>query len=555
MISQTTPARIDSNLRRLLLPSTVAAIALVAKLWLTSFIRAIPLYSPHDETNFLDHASSILAASWFGPYSAFTLIKGPTFPIYIATLNELGLNLNTGHQLSYLVACVVACVAIKPIVRSRAMIFVFGILLYFSPLTFDWTAWFVNRSQIIGSLSLLTVACATGLYVRRSETVRKRIGWSFGLGFSLAAFWLTREEGVWILPCLVGIGGVSVVAAWRGPRQRSQYALLLIPCVIWAGTILLVEAINFYSYGWGVTSEIQSKEFISAYSSLERINHQPVDPTVPVPREAREQAYRVSGLARQMGNYLDGAKSKYVAMCPRTGCSEIPGGQFLWWFRTAVSDAGYYDSGKHARAFYLAMADEIDSSCDRGELACGPKRTTIAPRTAGHASRIVTHLLGGLAVFSGLKGTTIAHPTFPEPPPEIVKEYEQVLRDVVPIGANMNTYDQGLKIGVLSAIVNVYQILFAPALIFLALAFLVSIARSISLRKKLSDSMVIVGSVFASGAFLISLLAVIDALSFPAFENEYLCSLYSISLFALFLTVAQALSYAITRFKPNAKRL
>lgn len=545
-------AAIGAPFRHMLLAFTVAALALVTKLWLTSFIRVIPLYSPHDETNFLDHAGTILAGSWFGPYNSFTLIKGPGFPIYLASLSEFGLNLNTGHQLSYLLACTVACLAIKPIVRSGPLIYVAGVLLYFSPLTFDSTAWLANRSQIIGSLTLLTVACAAGLFLRRFDSVRHRIGWSIGLGCSLAAFWLTREDGIWIVPCLIGIGTASIASAWRRPPQRAQWALLLLPCTIWAGSILLVEAANFSSYGWAIVTETQSDEFIAAYASLERIVHAHVDPTIPIPREAREAAYRASRVARLIEPYLDGPKSRHASACSNAGCPEIQGGQFLWSLRMAVEDAGFSDSGAHARAFYRALAHDVDAACDRGDLHCTIKPRTLAPQIAPNSARIMKSLVAGLAVFFGLQDTRLARPAFPAPPTGIAERYADILRDVAPVDTPLHAYDEGLKFGLLSTILTTYRFVFPPALALLALGFVVALARSIATKTALPDAMVVAGSVLASGAFLLSLLAIIDALSFPAFVNEYLDSLYAITFFAIFMAATQTVSRIIDRFGPVA---
>lgn len=145
----------------------VVVAIIIFKLWLTSYIRTVPLYAPHDALNFVAHAHAILAGAWFGHYGSLTLIKGPVFPLYLAAISELGVSVNLAHQLTYLFACGIACIAIAPLLRNDKALVVIGLVLAFNPMTYDSVAWVTYRSHISGSLSLLTVACLIALYVRQ----------------------------------------------------------------------------------------------------------------------------------------------------------------------------------------------------------------------------------------------------------------------------------------------------------------------------------------------------------------------------------------------------
>jgi len=515
----------------------VVVAIVIFKLWLTSYIRTVPLYAPHDALNFVAHAHAILAGAWFGHYGSLTLIKGPVFPLYLAAISELGVSVNLAHQLTYLFACGIACIAIAPLLRNDKALVVIGLVLAFNPMTYDSVAWVTYRSHISGSLSLLTVACLIALYVRRTRSTRARLRWSIGLGFSLAALWLTREEGVWIVPSLGIIGGAAVLYSWRNPQSESHAPIVIIPCAIWALSIATIQTINGAVYGWPVSTEFQSEEFLSAYSSLERISHPTGDRTVPVPKFSREAAYRVSPLARQLEPFIDGAQAErgwFIAGCQAGyGCTDIAGGWFEWAFRGAVDLAGYYTTGPNARAYYVGLAGEIDRACDRGEIACDPKRNSYVPRLSGQGALIGQHAFLGIRRFAQFSGFGIETWGILASPPYVVREYAFVTHDVNPIGDAYANYDEPLKRGILQAVEHGYAAILPIALVMTLLLVTFRLVLFAMRRSRLDDAVVLALGVLASGAALLSILAIIDTLSFPGFTDEYFTALYSVVFYAV----------------------
>ena len=527
-------ARAASRSKRIV--GLVAAIVGL-KLWLTSFIRTVPLNGPHDSLNFVTHAHAVMAGTWFGHYGPLTLIKGPAFPLYLAAFSELGVSVNLAHQMTYLLACGIACIAVVPLVRNEKALLIIGLVLAFNPMTYDTVSWVTYRSHLSGTLSLLAVACLFALYIRRAQPPRTRLRWSIGLGCSLAAFWLTREESVWIVPCLAIIGGAAVFSAWRNARLESHAAIVIIPCAIWALSIATIQAINGAVYGWPITTEFQSDEFLSAYSSLQRISHPDTNPTVPVPSYSRKAAYRVSPHARELAAFIDGpeaARGWFALGCQAGyGCADIAGGWFVWAFRDAVNRAGHYTSGANARVFYVALARDIDRACDRGAIDCGPKRMSYLPRLTGQAALIGRHALLGIRRFAELAGFSIDAWMILESPPEVIAEYAFVTRDVNPIGQTILRGDDPLKRGILQFIEHGYAAVLPSALVASLLLVAFRLVIFAMRRTKLDEAVVLLAGVLASGVALMIILAIIDALSFSGFNDEYFGPLYSIVFYAL----------------------
>lgn len=395
-----------------------AIVTLGIKLWLTSDIRIVPAWLPHDSENYVGHARSILTGHWFGPYSDLTLIKEPFFPIYLAFVHEIGLTVPPANELLYACACLLACVAIRPLVRNGFVLTGIFAFLLFQPMTYTELAWMATRSQINDSLALAAIACATAILVRRHRPLRTVLWWWFGLSVAFAAFWLTREEAIWLVPSLLVIAAVYAIAVRRNVDARGKLAVLLVPVAVCAGAQALIGEVNQQLYGWNTVVETKAPEFVSAYNSFVRIIPDREEPLVTVTRSAREMAYRVSPAARQLQPSLDGPVTNgWIAMVckyPIHICNDFAGSFFMWAFRDAVAAAGHYTSGAEARRFYLQLASEIDHACDVGQLRCRRKGSTIFPDpTIGQIPAILSYVREGVAIVTSFSQFTINHPVVP----------------------------------------------------------------------------------------------------------------------------------------------
>ena len=392
--------------------------ALAAKLWLTSEIRIVPAYLPHDAENYVSHARSILSGLWFGTYSDMTLIKDPFYPIYLALVHETGLTVPVANTLLYAVACLLACVAVRPLVRNGAVLAGIFAVLLFNPMTYSELAWMATRSEVNDSLVLATIACALAILVRRRRTLRGLIGWWLGLSLSLAAFWITREESVWLVPAVVVILGVYVYAIRKDAALPAKVAALVLPLVFCYAVQAGIGRINQHVYGWNVTVETKAPEFVSAYNSFARIVPVKEEDRITVPRSSREMAYRVSPAARELEPWLEGPVGKgwtaMVCSYPVHICNDIAGSFFIWAFRDSVAAAGHYTSGRDARLFYLQLASEIDRACDAGQIRCRPKAATIFPNpTLAQVPAILANVRHGVRILTGFTQFAPYHPVVP----------------------------------------------------------------------------------------------------------------------------------------------
>jgi len=364
---------------------------------------------PHDDLLFLRLAESISRGDWLGGYDQLTLAKGPFLSIFVAATAPLGVPFLLTQELLYQLSAAIVILAVAPVLRSRVLRLLVFALLLFNPATLSSDSTLVGvstavltREPIYTSLSLLVIAGLIGLWTYRERHLLVRIAWSLCLGCSLGPFWLTREEGVWIVPSLVL--GLTATAwhAWRSECQAPRWRTLMPlapPFVLWAAAVGVVDGLNWKYYGVFTSTELHSPSFTAAYGALTRVKHPHWVPNLPVPSDVRAQLYQVSPAARELQRWLEDRGSGWFAYgCPfyPHTCGDLTGGWFIWALRDAVTAAGYHHTGAAAAAFYFRLAQEINDACDRGELDCDPRRDSlldpirryhieVLPGTVGHA--------------------------------------------------------------------------------------------------------------------------------------------------------------------------
>ncbi len=385
------------------------------KLWLVNSQRLTALGGAvYDDRLFINIAKELLRGNWLGPYNNTVLAKGPFYPIWIAMVSASGIPLLLAQHILYAAACALFVIAVKPLLPDNwKMVFVFLVLL-FNPMSYaSGVMTQVIREGIYPALTIIVFACAAGLLVRIKGPFTTAAIWATGLGFSLSFLWLTREEGLWIVPGIVFIAGAAVISVAKAtPRDWKRISLLFVPLLIMLLVVGSVAILNSIRYGVTAVTEMKSPEFLAAYGALLRVKHKDWKPTVPVPEDVRERLYEVSPAFAELKPYLAGEPGKIWSNMlreTREACKRDPAmarkfdmylnmdasgiwkkvfyddigdihaDLFVWAFREAVASAGHYTSGKTSLEYYSRLAAEVNTACAEGRLACGPERASLMP--------------------------------------------------------------------------------------------------------------------------------------------------------------------------------
>jgi hypothetical protein len=362
----------------------IAALVIV-KLWLTAAQSVYAVASAgHDDALFVGLARNLIEGQWLGRFNNLTLAKGVFYPLFLAGNFFLGLPLLATQHLVYLAGCAALVALLRRLGARVVLLLPLFALLAFNPSTYYITALRVIRDYLYGAETLIVAVAMLGL-LRACEQRRGEFFWALLLGLAMVPFWLTREEGIWILPAY-GVMTLAclVLAGARSPRAvallRASVAIALPFAVLAAGTGM-VKWKNHQVYGVAVTTEFQADYFRAAWGALTRVEHAQWRRYVQVPREVREQVYAVSPAFAELQPHLEGP---LMHQWVRPNCGYINpcndhSSHFMWALRDAVAMAGHYRSATEARDYYRRLAGEVNRACDDGRLRCGAERRTMAP--------------------------------------------------------------------------------------------------------------------------------------------------------------------------------
>ena len=157
----------------------------------------------HDDRLFIEHSRSIYNGEWLGPFTQTTLAKGPFYPFFIASLRFLGVPLLLGQNILYVLAVSAICWSLHPILKKRWLTFLLFVILMFQPAGFesDVTAR-VIRAGVSVSLTLLILAGLIRAFVSPLRPLNSIVLGS-ATGLFIAAFWMNREDNIWLIPAVI----------------------------------------------------------------------------------------------------------------------------------------------------------------------------------------------------------------------------------------------------------------------------------------------------------------------------------------------------------------
>jgi hypothetical protein len=359
-------------------PAFRSALVLLAlfKLLLVSKHDIVAFERPHD-----DFWQILASGNWYwgAPYSEWTLIQLPVYPLFAALVRLTGLPLRLAIEFVYLGGAAALAVALGRLAVPRWLQTLVFALIAFHPDTFALFD-LAFAETLYACLMLYFVALFIRLVIPRSP--REQM-WSAALfAVVTALMWHCRKESVLLAGLLVLIAVAIVVGVVLGRLDRKRavrFAGLLVvaPWVTAVVLGVLISGANGLRYGLWQTNQMFAPNYVRAYASLQAIRPDLPIRFVPVTRETRKKAYAVSPSFRELAPFIDGEGENWGAYESRTSMGiqgEIGAGWFYWVLIGAAAKAGHFRSAPEAEDFFGHVADEVTAALDDGRL---PRRRVL----------------------------------------------------------------------------------------------------------------------------------------------------------------------------------
>ena len=387
--------------RSFFVPAILASCLLYLIVYVHRPLFLLP-YAGYDDGLFINIGRSLAEGRWLGPYSQFTLMKGPGYPLFLAIGSWLGLSVSVMQALFHCAAVVLFSLMVEKISRSRLLaIAVFSVTLW-HPAVFAMNR--AIRDVIYPGQVLLILACFSySLFV--ADQWGKRFLWGAMAGIILGWFWLTREEGVWILPGLGFLFLFAVVGTWHArPTLKKNLVSAAALLIVFAFTQFTFQVVNWMVYEDFVGVDIKEKNFKAAIAALQSVRVGEPVPYLPVSNVMRESIYSVSPAFYSLKDYFDPpGGSPWQTGCaiyPWT-CGDIAGGWFMWALRDAAASRGHYQSPAQASAFYGTLTSEVMAACEDGRLECNEGLISYMPQlTRKQFEKIPGKILDAISLLS-----------------------------------------------------------------------------------------------------------------------------------------------------------
>ena len=356
----------------------LAAVAVKLILCSQQLFEAVPLASTIDDGLMMRLATSIREGNWLGEYDYLTLGKHSFFALWLAFLNVLHVNFLVGGQLLYAAACLVLLTAVKPLFCTNAARGLVFLAVLWLPASWAQFTLRVYRDNIYPALVLLALGGLVGAFCRFAQPAKKAVPYYVVAGAALAAAWLCHEDNALLLPfvgCAAAVYLVFLFTSKTAGQKRAKLALLLLPLALWAGGITAWKAMNYRYYGRFIVSDFSQGEFADAMGALTRVAPDAQQRYIPIPYQTRQMLYEISPTFALLQPYIETTHNyERYGLAHR---SEFMANGIHWMLREAAANAGVYATPETARAFWQAVADEVNAACDAGEVPAGRKHSGV----------------------------------------------------------------------------------------------------------------------------------------------------------------------------------
>ena len=339
--------------------------------------------APLDDELMFGAAQSITAGQWLGAYNWLTLSKHMFFAVWLAACNLLHLPYLAAGQLLTCGAALACAFAFAPVLRRWKSRFAVFVLLAFSPAATASFTLRVYRDNIFPGLCMLFFAGLCGYALRCRKPVKQGIGWLVLSGVGLGLAWLTREDGIWLLPFAAAGTLILILTALRDKgilvKKLGRCALLAVPYGLLAAAILIYSAVNYAYYGLFAVSDFSSGSFAAAVGAMSRVKAEEWKPLCSVPTDVRMKLYEAVPQLQPLEYWLEEDEDLQNSF-RNPELDDYQSGSFYWALRKAAWNEGVYDSPQKAEEYWQQVADAINALCDSGQLeANGPERSSTTP--------------------------------------------------------------------------------------------------------------------------------------------------------------------------------
>ena len=494
----------------------------------------IYMQAGYDDALSINQALTILDGKWLGDYGTGTLTKGLSFTFFLLVNHFSHLSYPLFLCLVNIGAAFAMIKALAPLIKNKYLSGLGFLFLIYSPatLTSDFSLR-VYRNSLVFAAVLAVLAGILGLYLRRKETIKKRIPWSILLMLAFPFFWYLREDSIWLLPLYI----VATICTFFGMIVQNQplgtsmkeglhtfwhllrktnkqklvgnLLLLIAPIFLTLGESLVISKMNQNYYGIFTTNDRTKTSFAKLTENLIQIDNSKYDSKetaensgIWVSKKTFAEAQKVSPTFAKYRKGIDWMLNESIwpdSWPVKNG--ELPGDMFVWGLREMFQHEGLYKNGRENEKVFKKINQELSEGFKSGALK-KKKMFFVSKQSNGKKpedmGKVFAYMRSGILETTLYKSyqTSYGGSIFmPDQPAQVVLDLLNV-RSVSTVKKGMKADEKRTKpvVIIINGIIWLYRII-APVLLLVSLAagviFAAGFFKRQKTRKVLADYLII----------------------------------------------------------------
>lgn len=310
----------------------------------------------------------------------WSLVKNMSYPLFLNFVHITGLSYSTVMALAWVVAALLVTLIFRELTKDKYFLSFVYLFVLFTPSAFDsWVGTRLYRNAIIAPFTLITFALMILIIVKlqkNKRSIKEIIVLSVSLGLVFTFTYYIKEDGFWLLPCLVLtiFISISLVFYWylrrkNEPLKRTliTIVLLFLPLLIWLLGGNLYKMINYHYfnvYEINTRTDGQLGDFVSNVYKIDSDNR---NAFVWAPADAIEKAFDTSATLKQ---YPELKEAIFQSSWVKGDILKNPiNGDFLTWvLRTSLLDTGIWKTESQVEALFKEVNSELEDAFENKSL-------------------------------------------------------------------------------------------------------------------------------------------------------------------------------------------
>lgn len=323
-------------------------------------------YAGCDDQLMIKLSAYLLHGDYLGTFDCLTLVKGLSFPLFLAFNTALGISYLDAITLLYSLSCIYFVHCVDKLLNKKWMKYILITVLLFNPIMYTLdVVQRVYRNSLIPSQVLLIFGSFFYLYINRNIKNKNYLIHSIICALSLLFFYNTREDSIWIMPFVIICTLITIITLEN--KNIKKILILLLPIFVLVLGNNCIKLINYKYYGTFTRIDEENSEFSTAMKTLYKVKPEKKQEYVSITREKMNRLYEISPTLKTIQKELDKRMNEY-SIIDRSYDEEVEDGWFWWTLRFAAQDAGYYESATKANSFYKNVTKEINDAIKDGKL-------------------------------------------------------------------------------------------------------------------------------------------------------------------------------------------